>query len=210
MAFEREIVGVEDLVLLTSKLNVTNIGKNLDERLKEQLIYTYIGHVLVVMNPFKWLNIYDDFWISKYVLKNRVDEQPHIYAVAESAYRMLTMEEENQCVIISGESGAGKTEAAKGVMNYISKVSGGKGNMQVQHVKTVILQSNPILEAFGNAMTIRNNNSSRFGKYFAMEFDRVGQPRGGKITSYMLERYEHGVPHPLYVVLLTDRASLDC
>lgn len=92
---------------------------------------------------------------------------------------------ENQCVIISGESGAGKTVAAKYIMSYISRVSG--GGPKVQHVKDIILQSNPLLEAFGNAKTVRNNNSSRFGKYFEIQFSPGGEPDGGKISNFLLE-----------------------
>jgi myosin-1 len=96
------------------------------------------------------------------------------------------MEEEPQCIIISGESGAGKTEAAKQIMSYIAAVSGGEGD--VQRVKEIILGSNPLLEAFGNAKTLRNNNSSRFGKYFEIFFNRLGQPQGGKIEHFLLEK----------------------
>lgn len=98
----------------------------------------------------------------------------------------MLMEEEPQCVIISGESGAGKTEAAKQIMSYIAAVSGGEGD--VQRVKDIILGSNPLLEAFGNAKTLRNNNSSRFGKYFEIFFDRLGRPQGGKIEHFLLEK----------------------
>ena len=102
---------------------------------------------------------------------------PHVYMLAEMAYRQMLKEDESQCIIISGESGAGKTEASKKVMEYIAAVSGsGEG---VNQVKKVILESNPLLEAFGNAKTLRNNNSSRFGKYFEIEFDYAGRPCGG-------------------------------
>lgn len=111
---------------------------------------------------------------------------PHVYALAESAYKSLTADGENQCVIISGESGAGKTEASKLIMQYVAAVSGkGEG---VERVKRIILESNPLLEAFGNAKTLRNNNSSRFGKYFEIQFDTKGDPIGGKITNYLLEK----------------------
>jgi myosin I len=103
-------------------------------------------------------------------------------------YRNLLIENENQCVIISGESGAGKTVCAKYIMNYISKVSGGNKSQKVQHIKEIILQSNPLLESFGNAKTLRNNNSSRFGKYVEIQFSRSGEPIGGKITNFLLEK----------------------
>ena len=98
-----------------------------------------------------------------YERKQRIDVPPHIFATAEEAYRTMIQEEDNQCVIISGESGAGKTEASKQIQNYIAAISG--GGEGVDKVKKIFLQSNPLLEAFGNAKTLRNNNSSRFGKY---------------------------------------------
>ncbi|XP_075464143.1 unconventional myosin-Ie-like isoform X2 [Ascaphus truei] len=114
------------------------------------------------------------------------ENPPHIYALADTMYRNMLIDGENQCVIISGESGAGKTVAAKYIMGYVSKVSG--GGSKVQHVKDIILKSNPLLEAFGNAKTVRNNNSSRFGKYFEIQFSRGGEPDGGKISNFLLEK----------------------
>lgn len=121
-----------------------------------------------------------------YVHKARIDVAPHVFSVAETAYRTMLSEEDNQCVIISGESGAGKTEASKQIQNYIAGVSSsGEG---VDKVKKVFLESNPLLESFGNAKTLRNNNSSRFGKYFELFFDTAGRPQGGKVTNYLLEK----------------------
>lgn len=101
------------------------------------------------------------FWTSL-LLKTQIENPPHIYAVADFMYRNMLIDNESQCVIISGESGAGKTVSAKYIMSYVSKVSGGSQSSPVQRVKDIILQSNPLLEAFGNAKTLRNNNSSRF------------------------------------------------
>lgn len=182
-------VGVPDMVLLPSLTN-KGIVANLKDRLEEDLIYSvsenvvcccmllcvavsfvfsnpfnpfaqYIGNVLVVMNPYKWLKIYDQQTMRRYVHRNRVDVAPHIFATGEAAFRTMISEEENQCVIISGESGAGKTEASKQIQNYIASVSGTGGNDGIEAVKKVFLDSNPVLEAFGNAKTLRNNNSSR-------------------------------------------------
>ena len=103
----------------------------------------------------------------------------------------MLVDEENQCVIISGESGAGKTESAKLVMSYISEISskGGADTANiVDTVKNIIMESNPLLEAFGNAKTLRNNNSSRFGKYFEINFSKSGAPMGGKISNFLLEK----------------------
>jgi myosin I len=142
--------------------------------------------VLVVCNPYKWLPIYEEKVMKQYIHQARIDVAPHIFATAESAYRNMITEEENQCVIISGESGAGKTEASKQIQSYIAQVSG--GGQGVEKIKTIFLESNPVLEAFGNAKTLRNNNSSRFGKYFELKFNRFGIPEGGVVTNYLLEK----------------------
>lgn len=112
---------------------------------------------------------------------------PHIFAVAESAYYNMNAYKDNQCVIISGESGAGKTEAAKRIMQYIANVSGGS-NSSIQEIKDMVLATNPLLESFGNAKTLRNNNSSRFGKYLQLQFNAQGEPVGADITNYLLEK----------------------
>lgn len=112
---------------------------------------------------------------------------PHVFAVAESAYYNMKAYKDNQCVIISGESGAGKTEAAKRIMQYIANVSGGS-NSSIQEVKDMVLATNPLLESFGNAKTLRNNNSSRFGKYLQLQFNAQGEPVGADITNYLLEK----------------------
>jgi myosin-1 len=112
---------------------------------------------------------------------------PHVFAVAESAYYNMNAYKDNQCVIISGESGAGKTEAAKRIMQYIANVSGGKDS-SIQQIKDMVLATNPLLESFGNAKTLRNNNSSRFGKYLQLQFNSQGEPVGADITNYLLEK----------------------
>lgn len=110
-----------------------------------------------------------------------------MFAVAESAYYNMKGYKENQCVIISGESGAGKTEAAKRIMQYIANVSEGS-NSSIQQIKDMVLATNPLLESFGNAKTLRNNNSSRFGKYLELQFNERGEPVGAHITNYLLEK----------------------
>lgn len=112
---------------------------------------------------------------------------PHVFAVAESSYYNMNAYKENQCVIISGESGAGKTEAAKRIMQYIASVSGGTDS-SIQQIKDMVLATNPLLESFGNAKTLRNNNSSRFGKYLELQFNAQGEPVGANITNYLLEK----------------------
>ncbi|XP_067088385.1 unconventional myosin-If [Osmerus mordax] len=177
--------GVDDMVLL-SKINEDAIVENLKKRYMDDYIFTYIGSVLISVNPFKQMPYFTDREIELYQGAAQYENPPHIYALTDNMYRNMMIDGENQCVIISGESGAGKTVAAKYIMGYISKVSG--GGDKVQHVKDIILLSNPLLEAFGNAKTVRNNNSSRFGKYFEIQFSRGGEPDGGKISNFLLEK----------------------
>ncbi|NXB82731.1 MYO1F protein, partial [Donacobius atricapilla] len=177
--------GVDDMVLL-SKISEEAIVENLKKRFMDDFIFTYIGPVLISVNPFKQMPYFTDREIELYQGAAQYENPPHIYALTDNMYRNMLIDGENQCVIISGESGAGKTVAAKYIMGYISKVSG--GGEKVQHVKDIILQSNPLLEAFGNAKTVRNNNSSRFGKYFEIQFSRGGEPDGGKISNFLLEK----------------------
>jgi myosin-1 len=176
---------VDDMVLLS---DVTNPGivRNLLERYNEDKIYTYIGPVLISVNPFKRMSDVGPEFIKKYAGISKHDAPPHAYAVADHMYRRLIEDQYSQCVIISGESGAGKTEASKLIMNHIAACSG--GGQEVSRIKSVILESNPLLEAFGNAKTIRNNNSSRFGKLLEIQFDRAGRPCGGIITNFLLEK----------------------
>ncbi|KAK2845218.1 hypothetical protein Q5P01_011877 [Channa striata] len=180
-----KVSGVDDMVLL-SKITEDAITDNLKKRYMDDYIFTYIGPVLISVNPFKQLPYFTDREVELYQGAAQYENPPHIYALADNMYRNMMIDNENQCVIISGESGAGKTVAAKYIMSYVSKVSG--GGDKVQHVKDIILQSNPLLEAFGNAKTVRNNNSSRFGKYFEIQFSRGGAPDGGKISNFLLEK----------------------
>lgn len=177
--------GVDDMVLL-SKVNEAAIVENLKKRYMDDQIFTYIGPVLVSVNPFKQMSYFTDKEIELYQGAATYENPPHIYAVADNMYRNMIIDNEGQCVIISGESGAGKTVAAKYIMNYIARVSG--GGEAVQRVKDIILESNPLLEAFGNAKSVRNNNSSRFGKYVEIQFTDSGLPVGGKISNFLLEK----------------------
>uniref|UniRef100_A0A8C6YEU1 Myosin IE n=1 Tax=Naja naja TaxID=35670 RepID=A0A8C6YEU1_NAJNA len=177
--------GVDDMVLL-SKISEDSIVENLKKRYMDDFIFTYIGSVLISVNPFKQMPYFGEREIEMYQGAAQYENPPHIYALADNMYRNMIIDRENQCVIISGESGAGKTVGAKYIMSYISKISG--GGPKVQHVKDIILQSNPLLEAFGNAKTVRNNNSSRFGKYFEIQFSPGGEPDGGKISNFLLEK----------------------
>jgi myosin-1 len=185
-ATKKKEIGVSDLTLL-SKVSNEAINDNLKKRFEGAEIYTYIGHVLVSVNPFRDLGIYTDQVLDGYKGKNRLEMPPHVFAIAESAYYNMKAYKDNQCVIISGESGAGKTEAAKRIMQYIANVSGGESG-DIKQIKDMVLATNPLLESFGNAKTLRNNNSSRFGKYLQIHFNTAGEPVGADITNYLLEK----------------------
>ncbi|KAJ3141915.1 Unconventional myosin-Ie [Physocladia obscura] len=181
--------GIEDMVLL-SKVTDDQITDNLKKRINADLMFTYIGPTLVAVNPYKRLPYFSEKEIEQYHGSAAYEHPPHIYATADKMFQSMITDEENQCVIISGESGAGKTECAKLIMNYIAAVSskGGTHGNVVENIKQVILESNPLLESFGNAKTLRNNNSSRFGKYFEINFTKSGAPAGGKISNFLLEK----------------------
>ncbi|XP_047676444.1 myosin Ic, paralog b isoform X2 [Tachysurus fulvidraco] len=182
----RDRVGVQDFVLLENHTSEAAFIDNLRKRFKENLIYTYIGSVLVSVNPYKELEIYTKQHMERYRGVNFYEVSPHIYAVSDNAYRSMRTERRDQCILISGESGAGKTEASKKVLQYYAITC--PASEQVQTVKDRLLQSNPVLEAFGNAKTLRNDNSSRFGKYMDIQFDFKGAPVGGHILNYLLEK----------------------
>ncbi|KAG6865778.1 class II myosin [Blastosporella zonata] len=184
--FKKKQVGVSDMTLLTTISN-ESINDNLQKRWTNAEIYTYIGSVLISVNPFRDLGIYTDETLQKYRGKNRLEVPPHVFSIAESAYYNMNAYHENQCVIISGESGAGKTEAAKRIMQYIAEVSGGQDS-SIQEIKDMVLATNPLLESFGCAKTLRNNNSSRHGKYLEIMFNTQGEPVGAQITNYLLEK----------------------
>nr|CAD2140578.1 unnamed protein product [Meloidogyne enterolobii] len=177
--------GVEDMVLLR-QLNDDAIVENLRKRLAARLIFTYIGPVLVSVNPFADVQKFGEAEMEQYQGAAQYENPPHIFSLADSMFRNLMIDRERQCVIISGESGAGKTVAAKHIMSYLAHSSG--GGQRVQGLKETILKTNPLLEAFGNAATMRNWNSSRFGKYVEIVFSLGGEPLGGRISSFLLEK----------------------
>ncbi|XP_067371190.1 unconventional myosin-Ib isoform X7 [Channa argus] len=179
------MIGVGDMVLL-EPLSEDSFLENLRKRFDHNEIYTYIGSVVISMNPYRSLPIFTPDKVEEYRNRNFYELSPHIYALADEAYRSLRDQDKDQCILITGESGAGKTEASKLVMSYVAAVCG-KGQ-EVNKVKEQLLQSNPVLEAFGNAKTVRNDNSSRFGKYMDIEFDFKGDPLGGVISNYLLEK----------------------
>ncbi|XP_052586163.1 LOW QUALITY PROTEIN: unconventional myosin-Vc [Peromyscus californicus insignis] len=179
------LVGENDLTAL-SYLHEPAVLHNLRIRFAEsKLIYTYSGIILVAMNPYKQLPIYGDAIIHAYSGQNMGDMDPHIFAVAEEAYKQMARNNRNQSIIVSGESGAGKTVSARYAMRYFATVSKSSSNA---HVEDKVLASNPITEAVGNAKTTRNDNSSRFGKYTEISFDERNQILGANMRTYLLEK----------------------
>lgn len=171
--------GVDDLMQL-SYLNEPSVLYNLHYRYKQDMIYTKAGPVLVAINPFKKVALYGNYYIEAY--KSKSIESPHVYAITDTAIREMIRDEVNQSIIISGESGAGKTETAKIAMQYLAALGGGSG------IEYEILKTNPILEAFGNAKTSRNDNSSRFGKLIEIHFSETGKISGANIQTFLLEK----------------------
>ncbi|CAD7080323.1 unnamed protein product [Hermetia illucens] len=183
---ERDRVGLQDFLLLENYQSEEAFIDNLRKRFQGDLIYTYIGQVLISVNPYKELPIYTEDDIKEYRRRHFFEAPPHIFAISDNAYRSLMEENRSQCILISGESGSGKTEASKKVLQFIAAASGHIST--VEGVKDKLLQSNPVLEAFGNAKTNRNDNSSRFGKYMDVQFGFTGAPQGGNILNYLLEK----------------------
>uniref|UniRef100_A0A2K5N8R1 Myosin heavy chain 14 n=1 Tax=Cercocebus atys TaxID=9531 RepID=A0A2K5N8R1_CERAT len=189
----------EDMAELTC-LNEASVLHNLRERYYSGLIYTYSGLFCVVINPYKQLPIYTEAIVEMYRGKKRHEVPPHVYAVTEGAYRSMLQDREDQSILCTGESGAGKTENTKKVIQYLAHVaSSPKGRKEPgvpASVSTVsygelerqLLQANPILEAFGNAKTVKNDNSSRFGKFIRINFDVAGYIVGANIETYLLEK----------------------
>uniref|UniRef100_A0A1A8G0F4 Myosin VIa n=1 Tax=Nothobranchius korthausae TaxID=1143690 RepID=A0A1A8G0F4_9TELE len=182
----RDRVGVQDFVLLENYNSEAAFIENLRRRFRENLIYTYIGSVLVSVNPYKELEIYSKQQMERYRGVSFYEISPHIYAVSDNTYRAMRTERKDQCILISGESGAGKTEASKKILLYYAVTC--PTNHHLVTLGDRLLQSNPVLEAFGNAKTLRNDNSSRFGKYMDIQFDFKGAPIGGHILNYLLEK----------------------
>ncbi|XP_069546606.1 unconventional myosin-Va isoform X2 [Brachyistius frenatus] len=179
------LVGENDLTAL-SYLHEPAVLHNLKVRFMDsKLIYTYCGIVLVAINPYETLPIYGSDIINAYSGQNMGDMDPHIFAVAEEAYKQMARDERNQSIIVSGESGAGKTVSAKYAMRYFATVS---GSASEANVEDKVLASNPIMEAIGNAKTTRNDNSSRFGKYIEIGFDNRFHIIGANMRTYLLEK----------------------
>ncbi|KAF8779983.1 hypothetical protein HU200_002258 [Digitaria exilis] len=178
---------VDDMTKLTY-LNEPGVLYNLKKRYALNEIYTYTGSILIAVNPFTRLpHLYNEYMMEQYKGVRLGELSPHVFAVADASYRAMVNESRSQSILVSGESGAGKTETTKLIMQYLTFV-GGRAALDDRTVEQQVLESNPLLEAFGNAKTIRNDNSSRFGKFVEIQFDASGRISGAAIRTYLLER----------------------
>ena len=187
---------ISNLISL-NELSQNGILHNLRIRFLDDDIYTFVSSILISVNPFKMLEIFTPEKLEEYKEHGASGKPPHIWSIADSAYRAMVGSGESQAVIISGESGAGKTEATKLILQYVAEVSGkappgtGQGDEDDEEgdgLEQQILQANPVMEALGNAKTMRNNNSSRFGKLIQIDMSAGGAIVGGSIINYLLEK----------------------
>ncbi|XP_072837945.2 unconventional myosin-IXa isoform X2 [Pogona vitticeps] len=174
----------DDLCALPD-LNERTLLENLRNRFKQEKIYTYVGSILIVINPFKFLPIYNPKYVKMYDNHQLGKLEPHIYAVADVAYHAMLLRRKNQCIVISGESGSGKTQSTNFLIHHLTALSQ-KGF--ASGVEQIILGAGPVLEAFGNAKTAHNNNSSRFGKFIQVNYQETGTVRGAYVEKYLLEK----------------------
>ncbi|KAG1942693.1 myosin heavy chain, fast skeletal muscle [Pimephales promelas] len=183
---------IEDMAMMTH-LNEPTVLYNLKERYAAWMIYTYSGLFCVTVNPYKWLPVYDSGVVAGYRGKKRIEAPPHIFSISDNAYQFMLTDRENQSILITGESGAGKTVNTKRVIQYFATiaVSGQKkvepGKMKGS-LEDQIIAANPLLEAYGNAKTVRNDNSSRFGKFIRIHFGSTGKLASADIETYLLEK----------------------
>ncbi|KAK5902985.1 hypothetical protein CgunFtcFv8_006803 [Champsocephalus gunnari] len=179
---------IEDMVMFTF-LHEPAVLFNLKERYAAWMIYTYSGLFCVTVNPYKWLPVYDSDVVSAYRGKKRTEAPPHIFSISDNAYQYMLTDRENQSVLITGESGAGKTVNTKRVIQYFASIAAvGKRDPSKGTLEDQIIQANPALEAFGNAKTLRNDNSSRFGKFIRIHFGTSGKLSSADVETYLLEK----------------------
>ncbi|MBN3310566.1 MYH6 protein, partial [Amia calva] len=181
---------IEDMAMFTF-LHEPAVLFNLKERYAAWMIYTYSGLFCVTVNPYKWLPVYDSDVVNAYRGKKRSEAPPHIFSISDNAYQYMLTDRENQSVLITGESGAGKTVNTKRVIQYFASIAAVGGNKKDTGKGTLedqIIQANPALEAFGNAKTLRNDNSSRFGKFIRIHFGASGKLSSADIETYLLEK----------------------
>ncbi|XP_051133264.1 myosin-8-like [Andrographis paniculata] len=179
--------GVDDMTKL-AYLHEPGVLQNLKSRYFANEIYTYTGNILIAVNPFQRLpHLYSGETMQKYKGMQLGELSPHPFAIADSAYRRMVNDGISQSILVSGESGAGKTESTKMLMCYLAYMGAGAGDGG-RSVQEKVLESSPVLEGFGNAKTVRNNNSSRFGKFVEIQFNNSGRISGAAIRTYLLER----------------------
>jgi len=179
---------LEDMANLTY-LNEASVLHNLRQRYYSSMIYTYSGIFCVAVNPYARLPIYTKEVINSYRGKRRTEMPPHIYTVADESYQTMIQQRENQSILITGESGAGKTENTKKVIQYFASICGVESkSTDGSHLDEQLVRCNPVLEAFGNAKTIKNDNSSRFGKFIRIHFGAQGKIHSADIERYLLEK----------------------
>uniref|UniRef100_A0A6Q2YN13 Myosin heavy chain 7 n=1 Tax=Esox lucius TaxID=8010 RepID=A0A6Q2YN13_ESOLU len=178
---------IEDMAMFTF-LHEPAVLFNLKERYAAWMIYTYSGLFCVTVNPYKWLPVYDQSVVNAYRGKKRTEAPPHIFSISDNAYQYMLSDRENQSVLITGESGAGKTVNTKRVIQYFASIAAVGGKKTAGTLEDQIIQANPALEAFGNAKTIRNDNSSRFGKFIRIHFGVSGKLSSADIETYLLEK----------------------
>uniref|UniRef100_A0A8C5QW47 Myosin IXA n=1 Tax=Leptobrachium leishanense TaxID=445787 RepID=A0A8C5QW47_9ANUR len=174
----------EDLCVLPD-LSERALLETLRTRFRQEKIYTYVGSILVAVNPFRFLPIYNPKYVKMYDNRRLGEREPHIYAVADAAYHAMLRRQRNQCIVISGETGSGKTQSTNFLIHHLTALSQ-KG--YASGVEQIILGAGPVLEAFGNAKTSQNNNSSRFGKFIQVNYHETGTVRGAYVEKYLLEK----------------------
>uniref|UniRef100_A0A8C5AAF7 Myosin heavy chain n=1 Tax=Gadus morhua TaxID=8049 RepID=A0A8C5AAF7_GADMO len=185
---------IEDMAMMTY-LNEASVLYNLKERYAAWMIYTYSGLFCATVNPYKWLPVYDQEVVNAYRGKKRMEAPPHIFSVSDNAYQNMLTDRENQSVLITGESGAGKTVNTKRVIQYFATIAVAGGEKKKETAGKIqgsledqIIAANPLLEAYGNAKTVRNDNSSRFGKFIRIHFGTSGKLASADIETYLLEK----------------------
>lgn len=201
--------GIDDMIAL-NYLHEAAILYNVKKRFLKRLPYTYTGDICIAVNPYQWLpELYAEDIHNQYLTKSRDELPPHVYATSVASYNDMKRNETNQSILVSGESGAGKTETTKILMNHLASIAGGLNDTTIKK----IIEVNPLLESFGNAKTVRNDNSSRFGKFTQLQFDQVGILVGAKCRTYLLEKtrvIHHEAPernyHIFYQILESSSA----
>ncbi|KAL8597794.1 hypothetical protein ACOMHN_004909 [Nucella lapillus] len=188
MSFLQQPTGAKEYQDLCNlpDLNEQTLLLNLKARFSSSKIYTYVGSILIALNPFKFFPIYNPKYVKMYQNRRLGELPPHIFAIADAAYHSMLQMRQNQCIVISGESGSGKTESTNLLLHHLTALS--QKGLHGSGVEQTILGAGPVLEAFGNARTVHNNNSSRFGKFIQVNYKENGMVHGAIVEKYLLEK----------------------